>query len=379
MICSKNNCTGCGACYNACPKGAIVMKEDEYGHIYPNIDESKCIGCNLCKKVCPELNNNMDFNEPIEVYALYNKNKVEREESSSGGAASLLYKSVLDDNGVIYGASNLFGNNDFEFVRINDIKDLYKVKGSKYVHCYIKDIFKNIKEDLLLNKKVLFIGTPCQVNGLKAYLMNEYENLYVADIICHGVPSQRLLFDEIKKNNIKPESVYKVSFRDEKMFNIKFYNKKDDVIFEEKANYCDYYRHFLKGDFYRDSCYNCKYARRERTTDLTLGDFWGLSKESKIYDDEKKGISLVLINTIKGKELFNKIKDYANIEQRNYEEAYVSNGQLRSPMKKNKNYDIYKKNYPKIGYKKTINKMNKKKDVLIRKVKKIIKKIIRQY
>ncbi len=154
-ICDKKDCTGCFACYNICPKKCIEMKEDIYGRIYPYIDSNRCIECGLCKKTCPQINK-QSFNEPINAYAMYNKNKEIRKNSTSGGAATTFYIETLKNNGVVYGANNI-ENGSFNFIRITDESQLYKVKGSKYVHCYINDCFYLAKNDLQKGLKVLFI------------------------------------------------------------------------------------------------------------------------------------------------------------------------------------------------------------------------------
>ena len=208
MICSKEKCTGCEACYCVCPKKAITMQEDDYGNIYPIIDNNKCIHCSMCKKVCPQLKKKLDFKTPMTAYAMYVKNTKKRAQSTSGGIASILYEKILEEDGIIYGASNIFGSTkNLHFIRIDNKEDLYKVKGSKYVHCHINGIYVNVKKDLLNNKKVLFIGTPCQVAGLRCFLMKEYDNLITADIICHGVPSQRLLFEQINELKIPVDEI----------------------------------------------------------------------------------------------------------------------------------------------------------------------------
>lgn len=130
-----------------------------------------------------------------------------------------------------------------------------------------------------------------------------------------------------------------------------------NILYENNSMNNDYYRNFLFGNFYRENCYSCRYARRERISDITIGDFWGLSKDSKIYDDEKKGISVILPNTEKGLKLVESIKSKCNIEERKIGEACKENGQLNHPMKKTKAYSIYLDNYPKLGYKKTVSKM----------------------
>lgn len=371
MICDRNKCTGCSACYNICPKNAIQMKEDVFGNIYPYIDEKKCIKCNLCEKVCPQLNN-INFKKSITAYAMHIKNPEKRSQSASGGAATLFYETVLEQKGVVYGASNLFGNDSFEFIKIEKKEDLYKVKGSKYVHCYINNVFKDIKNELQLKKQVLFIGTPCQVSGLKSFLMKKYDNLICIDLICHGVPSQKLLFDELDSLNINREIIKYISFRDDKKFNFKVIDLNNNVLLNKPSKEISYYNNFLEGNIYRDNCYSCRYARKERISDITIGDFWGLNKNSIVFDDENKGISLVIVNTEKGEMLVDKIKEYSIIEERSLDEAYKENGQLNHPIKKTKKNTIYKKYYPKIGYIKTSKKMISSKDI----IKKVIKNSI---
>lgn len=356
MICEKKDCSGCFACYNICPRNAIEMKEDEFGYIYPVIDKKKCINCMLCHKTCPANNKNTSFSKSMDVFALYNKNNHKRLESSSGGAASLFYEYILDNGGIAYGVSNLFSDN-FSFIRVEKKEDIMKLKGSKYVHCYINDTYRLILDDLKNNKKVIFIGTPCQVDGLKNFLKKDYLNLYTIDIICHGVPSQKLLFDELKLQRIDFSKVNKIFFRSSNLFALKILDFDNKILFEKQADKIPYYKNFLQGNTYRENCYSCRYARKERISDVTIGDFWGLSKDSSIYDNESDGVSLVMVNTNKGKELFNNIRKEAKYEKRNIEEAAKKNEQLNRPAFKNKKYYIFRNNYKKIGYKKTNKKM----------------------
>ena len=364
MICEKKDCSGCFACYNVCPKKAIEMKEDDFGNIYPVIDEKKCVNCMLCQKTCPAINNNSKFVSSMDVYALYNRNNQKRLESSSGGAACLFYEYILDNNGIAYGVSNLFTDN-FSFIRIEKKEDIMKLKGSKYVHCYINETYKLILKDLKNNKKVIFIGTPCQVDGLKNFLKKDYLNLYTIDIICHGVSSQKLLLDELKLQNIDFNKINKIYFRNSNLFVLKILDFDNKVLFEKQADKVSYYKNFLQGNTYRENCYSCRYARKERVSDITIGDYWGLSKESKIYDNDSDGISLVMINTNKGKELFNNIRKEAKYEKRDIKEAIKKNEQLNKPALKNKKYYIFRDNYKKIGYKKTNRKMLSFKEKII--------------
>lgn len=356
MICEKKVCTGCFACFNACPKQAISMQEDEYGNIYPNVNKEKCINCNLCKKVCPQLKN-IEYNTPISVYAMHLKDKNQRKESTSGGASAAIAMKIIKNGGVVYGASNLFGSESFNFVRIDEIDDLYKIKGSKYVHCYIGDKYKKVKEDLVKGRIVAFFGTPCQIFGLKCFLQKDFDNLVTIDIICHGVSSQKLLFDQIEQLGLKKEKVYGIYFRDEKNFNFKIIDENNKVVLEKPASEVPYYKNFLQGNIYRENCYNCKFAKLERVSDITLGDFWGLNKDSIVYDDESLGISAIIVNTIKGQKCFELIKDISLIDKRDLSEVQKSNKQLNCPMKKNWKHRVYVKKYPLLGFEQTFKKM----------------------
>lgn len=369
MICQKDKCTGCYACYNICPKKAISFNEDDFGFIYPHVDKEKCINCGLCKKICPQINDKLKMIQPNKVYAVYSNDNKVREKSTSGGAATIISKAILNQNGVVYGAANLFDKKEFEYIRIDDVKNLYMIQGSKYVHCYVKNAYTNAKEDLLQGKKVLFIGTPCQVAGLKAFLIKDYENLYTIDIICHGVPSQKLLFEDLKSKNIEKKDFAIIRFRDKKGFNLSIYKDKQDFEKNESfksiyANLDYFYKNFLRGNIYRENCYTCKYANDNRTSDITLGDFWGLNKDSKAYDDERLGISVVICNNIKGENLFSLIKNEITFDERTYDEAKKFNEQLKHPMKKSKQYYIFRENYLKKGFLKTMKKMNLIKDYL---------------
>ena len=367
MICEKKDCTGCFACYNICPKNAIEMQEDEMGYIYPIIDQKKCINCGMSKNVCPNINM-IKLHESKKAYAMWNNNKNIRNKSTSGGIATTLCEYIIENNGVAYGCNNKI-NDNIKFIRIEKKEDLYKIQGSKYVHAYVLDNYKRIKDDLINGRTVMFIGSPCQVVGLKNFLGKEYENLYTADIVCHGVPSQKLLKEEIN-NKLGDKGDLMVTFRENGEFGIKVYFNKE-LVLNEKQDKNFYFLGFMKSLFYRENCYNCKYANNKRSGDITLGDFWGINKDDNngLYErEEKSGISLCLVNTGKGEQLINSIKDKCYCEERKVEEAIKGNAQLRSPSIRNKEYFKFKKLYLKYGYKKA-----SKKCLKIDKLKKKIK------
>ena len=349
MICPKEKCTGCFACHNICPKNAINMVEDEFGYIYPIIDDKKCINCNLCKKVCPSLNP-IKAIYPQKCYAMYAKDKKIRDESTSGGAATIFSTYIIKNGGVVYGAT--YSKGIINHLRIDNLRDLTKLKGSKYVHSYILDTYKEAKKDLTNNKKVLFIGTPCQIAGLKRYLMKDYDNLYLIDIICHGVPSQKYLKDEIGGNNEK------ISFRSKEGYVLKLY-RDSKLIKSERIDKSPYYSSFMDGMIFRENCYNCFYAKPERISDITIGDFWGLGKDSKLYDYDNSGVSVILPITDKGVNLFEECCDKMIYEERKIEEAINGNTQLRHAIIKPKNYYKFQKIYLKSDFLTAYKKTNK--------------------
>lgn len=360
MICDKDKCTGCFACYNICPKNAIKMVEDEYGYIYPVIDDKLCVNCKLCQKNCPSLNKvNLEY--PIKCYASRVINEDILKKSTSGGIATLLSKKMIENGGIVYGAAYV-GNCEVNHIRVDNIDELHKLQGSKYVHSYIKDTFRLVKKDLIDKNNVLFIGTPCQIAGLKKYLINEYENLYTVDIICHGVPSQEFLKNEVRRINNNSIDIDRVNFRDKVYDDFTFsLEKNNKVDYSEKWTQNPYFYTFMEAITYRENCYNCLYARPERVSDITIGDFWGLGKNSKFYNSKEKGVSILLPVTQKGVYLIQIIKDEIELEERTIEEAINGNGQLREHSKKGKSVDKFKDLYIKNNdFYKTYRKVCKK-------------------
>ena len=205
IIEDKTKCCGCTACYNACPVKAIEMLEDNEGFLYPKVNVLKCINCNICENVCPynsEINKQFDLKE---CYVAYNKDEA-RYTSSSGGMFVLLGKRIIDQGGVVFGAAY---NKEFlvEHIYVENKKDLKKLVGSKYMQSKIRDVFPEVKKFLSMNRKVLFVGTTCQISGLKSYLKIDYENLICVDFICLGIPSPKIWKDYLnvyfKRSNIR--------------------------------------------------------------------------------------------------------------------------------------------------------------------------------
>ena len=357
-ICPIEYCTGCMACYNSCSHEAIIETEDVCGFKYPVIDKLKCIDCGLCKIVCP-VNRPVERQRSLTIFAAYSRDKEDRMSSTSGGASSVFAQIMVQLGGVVYGCVQ-HSFNEIKHQRIDKEEDLWRIKGSKYVQSEIGDVFKSVKCDLISGKRVLFTGTPCQVAGLRSFLRKDYPELLTIDLVCHGVPSRKLLKDDIQ--NIIERNAFstdcKVFFRKkgDNIADLKFGVFLSSFGDEEIAKVLysieypfDYYiAGFMCGLFYRTSCYTCTYANDLRCSDVTIGDYWGLG-ESDL--DIGRGISAVLINSDKGKRFFELCKDKFEYEERDVEEAIRGNGQLQMPSVKNKNYDLFRQLYPRVGFK----------------------------
>lgn len=196
-ICDINKCTGCSACMNICNHNAIHMDESEpFGYIYPTINSEKCVECGLCAKICP-VNTPIKLNEPIKAFSAVTRDHEDLMSSASGGASSVLSQVILKRGGIVYGCVQR-NYKDIAHRRIDRYEDYPLTKGSKYVQSNIGYIYRDVKDDLRQGKEVLFTGTPCQIAGLKAFLRHDYENLYLIDLVCHGVPSQKLLREDVE-------------------------------------------------------------------------------------------------------------------------------------------------------------------------------------
>lgn len=353
QICSKEKCTGCHACVNICPQNSIEMVADEFGFLYPVINQETCVNCGICKRQCPVLQSR-PIVESIKVYAAINKTPFDYETTTSGGIATLFARKILKQGGVVYGAA-VCEDLSVKHIRVTSDKDVEQIKGSKYVQSKIGETFTEAKRDLEEGKVVLFIGTPCQIAGLKKVVGEKYDKLITCDIVCHGVPSPQYLNEHIESIG-NYSGVNCLSFRDKEGYYLTLFRNTE--ICYRKRNFLDLYcLGFLKGLLQRDSCFNCEFANSNRIGDITLGDFWGFDSNQGAFPvAHENGLSLVMINTKKGNEVFeNCAKDMVFIE-RALEEAIMGNKQLRHASSRHKNYYQFRKNYLKVGFKKASKK-----------------------
>lgn len=364
---NETQCCGCEACMNICPKSAISMQENSLGCTYPQIDREKCIECGLCKKVCHYQNKEMNTSLN-ESYASMSKDDELLRKSASGGIFATIAKNILKDGGSVFGCSmeNEDGKVIPKHIEIENVKELQKLQGSKYVQSSIGFSYKLIKEKLDEGKNVLFSGTPCQVDGLKGFLGDkEYKNLYTIDIICHGVPGQKMFSDYLKflEKKLKGK-IIGFNFRDKTIgfgFNAKVvYQKKNGEVKEKiiKSHMSSYYSLFLESEIYRENCYTCKYAGKDRAGDITIGDYWGVEKEHPEYVVENggslsvdKGVSCILVNNEQGKNLMETYGEGLIINESTFENASRWNRQLNQPSRHSDKREKVFKIYQEKGYK----------------------------
>lgn len=356
-ICEDKNCTGCMACFNACPTQAIQMQIDNEGFQRPEINNSICINCNKCEKVCPTLHP-VNKELPLKIYSGWSNNSSIRLQSSSGGAFSEIAIPILRKGGVIFGA--MF-NSNWEVIHsyIEKEEELYKLRGSKYVQSYIGASFRNAKLFLTEGRPVLFVGTPCQIAGLKNYLNKNYNNLYTIDLVCHGVPSPQI-FESYKvyiKSTEQIASIEEIAFRNKKFswiyYNmyIKGYigkaNKRKEYI---GTYYKDpYIRGFLREYFIRPNCHTCNFTTTERVSDFTIADWWGYkacNKKDKGFSE--KGVSLIFCNSQKAVNLIPYIN--MNLDEKEITDAIQTNLSLRKPFAANANRSSFWEDYRKYPF-----------------------------
>ena len=335
---------------NICPVNAIHESLDRNKKTVPWIDNEKCIDCGACRKVCP-VETPVRFRYPKECYAMWSKDEKGREYSSSGGLATGVGKWVINAGGVVYGCRFEDGLN-LNMVEGTTAEDIESFRGSKYVQSFTGTSYKSVKQNLEHGKLVLYIGTPCQIAGLYNFLGKDYEKLYTMDLICHGAPPIEYLKEYCNKITRKSKS--EVTFRGENDRFFCLYDK-DKCLYKKYTAKDYYYTAFSNYVGFRDNCYQCDYARGERISDITIGDFWGLDHNT-LKQKYFGRVSVVLVNTERGKKLINEVKDDFFYEKRTVEEAIQGNGSLSHPVDFSEDAKQFQKDYLKWGFYKAVKK-----------------------
>ena len=397
VICPSDRCTGCAACAAACARDSIAMTADAWGELHPAIDIGRCAKCGICLQVCPQ-NSQQRFQSPLECFASWNTNERNRALCASGGVGTAIAEYVIQQKrGVVFGT--VYDNKMMPIVTsIETIGEVDRLKGSKYVQSSVRSqSYRRLKELLEQGRFVAFIGTPCQIAGVRGYLRHDYQNLLLVDLICHGVSPASYLQEEVKKIKAKKRIKGIVDIRFRGNDGLSFNARKDCVNYcfslwcensagERKLIYSKpwdeniYFAGFLLGATLRENCYSCSYARPERISDITIGDFIGLGTASK-FPENVRNVSSVMTNTERGSSFWADIcrtnSSIRNV-RREYSERLKYKPSLVEPFKRHELNVPFRALVPKVGYceasEKTIGRY-----IRHRKIKKVVKKLMPGY
>lgn len=338
-LCSVEQCSGCGACVNICPRKCLTMKRNYQGFDYPEIDEDKCIKCGQCEKVCHAVLQSYEERTPS-VFSITMKDDDALKKSSSGGAAYVLSKKFIEDGGIVFGAAYT-DDLHVEHICVSNVKDLERLQGSKYVQSITGLCFSDVKKALKSGIKVLYFGTPCQIHGLYAFMQNvKKDNLFTCDLLCGGVPSPGIFEKYINELKLRTKNDF-----DNYIFRSKRYGygyliqaisgNKEKILSGHDASFIK----TIGAGYIRQSCLGCRFGSINRVGDITIGDFWNLNVN---YDQWTKGVSLLFVNTHKGADLVANSRDKMLIDERTLEEAKKSQScSLTGSKKKPHNYDSF--------------------------------------
>lgn len=344
FVCGSASCTACGACIDSCPFNALELSFEEYGELAPKVDYEKCQECGVCHKVCPALHP-AELHMPTRTYAAWSKKGCDVRLSSSGGVAAVLSRSVIESGGVVFSTAVVDGS--ARCVEASSIDEIDNLRGSRYVYSAPSDCYKKIKAYLRKGVQVLFVSTPCQIAALRSILGSKDWNLICVDLICHGTPSPALLEEHFRDRGVAAWDSF--SFRGERDFKLCAYSNQE-IVYEKPCFEDEYFSAFVTGIIHRNACYECPYACNKRTGDLTIGDFWGLDKESlKVIPPGK--VSLVLANTPVGLEVIDGLREDLYLERRSFMEAdNESQTNLHAPSTWTKDRNRFMKKYRRHGF-----------------------------
>lgn len=358
---NKCDCCGCNACIQKCPIQCIRMVEDIEGFLYPHVDKSLCIDCGLCEKVCPLLvldrrksNKSNKVYSVLQTLAVKNKNMEERLHSSSGGVFIALAREVIAQGGVVFGAKF---DEQWEVILsyAETIEDVRPMLGSKYLQARVENAFCDAEQFLKKGRLVMFSGMPCHIAGLRSFLHKDYDNLLAVDCLCHGVPSpgvwRRYLHEVIPLRLLS--EITDIDFRNKLLGGWKKYHfviscnealvKNNDAVVYSSNN-TEYMKGFISDIYIRPSCYLCMCKNGVNNSDITLGDFWGIDRIIPDFDDDK-GVGVVLINTLKGQSIFNKLDVIAR--ELTLDDACRCNAGFKEYVKMHPKRDMFFKAYSK--------------------------------
>lgn len=350
----KNECCGCELCSITCPKHIIEMHEDEEGFLYPRISkEEECINCKRCLNVCPNKTPGRSSKNVISSSGGYVNDITSIKDSSSGGFATAISKSFINDGGIVYGVRYSKDYREIEFARADTKEELLHFRTSKYVQAHKNGVYKDLLNDIKAGKRVLFIGLPCEVSALYHYVKGT-DNLFTISLICHGPTSQKVhrqFCDDIARMKVG-DTIEFFSMRYKKL------GWKPYYLYAKFKNGAEYFREFNKTDYdiafkylKRPSCSVCQYKLNNESfgvvSDLVLGDYHAVDKKSPLYN--KWGVSQASCMSEKGLELLNSIADIAVLSPISYDEISTTNMAFRLPIPLKKYHDDFAKTFSMYG------------------------------
>lgn len=340
----KENCCGCTACANICPRNAISMKQDKKGFYYPNIDEAKCVDCGLCRKVCDFSKFQKDDKKMAKSFAVRHKCEEEVLTSRSGAFSSAVMDAIIRRGGVCFGAV-MTPELEVCHKKAESKDACFAFKGSKYVQSRIDEgLFRECKEMLDSGRPVLFSGSGCQVHGLLSYLAlskTDCTNLVTVDFVCHGVPSPEV-WKEYLTELQHQKKIQSINFRDKQKFgwvsHVETYTYEDGTQ-ESNARWAEvFYQHCL----FRESCYVCPYTTPYRNSDFTIGDYWGYENNVDGYKDNK-GLSLVIAHSPKAVNMLQELNECLFVQETELSKSLQP--QLKNPVYKGIEYSRFWKKW----------------------------------
>lgn len=340
-ITNKENCCGCNACEDVCPKQAISYKTDNEGFWYPEVDMKKCVDCGLCEKICPflhkdEYKNQLCYDKP-KTYALVHKNIEVRFDSTSGGAFTAMAEEVFKQGGVVGGAVY---NDDWSVSHClsSSKSNLPQLRSSKYLQSHLNGFYKVVKDALQTKKPVLVCGTPCQMAAMHRYLQKPYDNLIIIDFICRGIASPLFFkkwIEYLEKKHDSKVVFYKAKSKElgwrKLSTRIVFANNDVDIIPGEENPWLK--MQYKVPEICRPSCFECPFKGFPRTSDITVGDFWAKNGSIPPNLDGDLGTSIVFANNEKGGEFLMRCLKKTDYQDSSYETAVKGNYHLENPVR----------------------------------------------
>ncbi len=346
MLPERDLCVGCGSCAAVCPQHCIQMRHDDEGFRRPEIDSTQCVNCRRCEQVCPLLLNTPEYPQTT-AYAAKNRDAAVRAESSSGGVFTALAEMVLKQGGCVCAARY---NAEFEVIHdfAYSMSETAPLRGAKYSQSSAEHCFPKIKSLLQEGRIVLFVGTPCQTAGLSAFLGKDDPNLILVDMICHGVPSPKVwqrYLQMRRKKDTRNQQIRSVNLRS-KISGWSRYAYSVDIAYQDGSHYCvpqgqdPFMRGFVQNLYLRQSCSHCSFKGCRRRSDLTLGDFWGIWDHSPDFDDNC-GVSLLLVHSQKGKDVWAAVMDRFDCIPVNPEDSFRQNPSALNSSSAHRNRDAF--------------------------------------